>query len=115
VPDQAVSEAPESYAGGGATGTESFFSVAACRPGTASRSTSDRVPAYRSATSAASAAIAGCSTGSALTTRRNGLSEPPCSLVAPRSRTNPSTSRPAKRTLTRTPGRASSAIEAGTA
>ena len=42
---QAASAAAESYAGGGTAATESFFSVAACRPGTASRSTSERVPA----------------------------------------------------------------------
>ena len=60
--------------------TESFFSVAACRPGTASRSTSERVPAYRSASSAASAATCGDSTGSALTTRRSGVSDPSWSV-----------------------------------
>ena len=65
--------------------------------------------------SAASAATCGDSTGSALTTRRSGVSDPSWSVPATRSSTKPSTSRPANRTLTRTPGRASSAIDAGTA
>jgi hypothetical protein len=55
------------------------------------------------------------STCSALTTRRNGWSRPVCSLVEARSITKPSTSCPAKRTFTRTPGCASSDIDSGTA
>ena len=43
-PDQAASAAPVSGLAAGA-GTESCFSVVACRLGTASRSTSERVPA----------------------------------------------------------------------
>ena len=100
-----------SIAGAGSLGC---FSTVACRGGTASRSTSERVPAYLAATAPVSAATSGVSTGSALTTRRNGCSRPVCSVVAARSMTNPSTSWPAKRTFTRTPGWASSAIVAGT-
>jgi hypothetical protein len=97
------------------SGGDGCFSVVAWRGGTASRSTSDRTPAYRSATSATSAATVGASTGSGLTTRRSGASTPAWSLAAARPTTNPSTSWPAKRTLTRTPGWAASAIVAGTA
>ena len=89
--------------------------MVACRGGTASRRTSARVPAYRSASSPATSAIAGLSTGSALTTRRNGVNVPVCSVCALRETTYPSRSLPAKRTLTRDPGTADSAIEAGTA
>ena len=73
------------------------------------------MPAYLAATAPVSAATSGVSTRSALTTRRIGWRRPVCPVVADRSITNPSTSWPAKRTLTRTPGWASSAIVAGTA
>ena len=53
----------------------------ACRGGMASRSTSARVPAYRSATSRASARISGLSTGSGDTTRSSRASRPACSLA----------------------------------
>ena len=59
--------------------------------------------------------MAGWSTRSSLTTRRSGVSEPACSDEAERPTTYPSTSCPAKRTFTRTPGCAAAAIEAGTA
>ena len=97
----------------GAQAPEGSFSTVACRGGTASRSTSERVPAYRAATAPVSAATSGVSTRSGLTTRRSGCSRPVCSVVAARSITKPSTSCPAKRTLTRTPGWASSAIVCG--
>ena len=58
---------------------------------------------------------AGVSTGSAPTARRSGASRPSCSLALTRSTTKPSTSCPANRTFTRTPGTACSAIDAGTA
>ena len=58
--------------------------------------------------------MAGLSTGSALTTRRNGCNRPPWSVSSARARRNPSTSWPANRTLTRQPGTASAAIAAGT-
>ncbi len=90
------------------------FSAAACRGGTARRRTSPSEPAYRSATTRAAASTAGVSTGSGETTRRIGLSRPRCSASARRSSTNPERSWPAKRTLTRTPGSAASAIDVGT-
>ena len=55
--------------GPAAAGGDGLASVPACRGGTASRSTSARVPAYRSATARASPAISGVSTGSGDTTR----------------------------------------------
>ncbi len=54
---------------GPAAGGDGLASVPACRGGIASRSTSARVPAYRSATARASAPISGVSTGSGDTTR----------------------------------------------
>ena len=88
--------------------------MAACRGGTARRSTSLRVPAYRSASSPARAATSGLSTGSRLTTRRSGASRPWWSVSAARASRYPPTSWPANRTFTRHPGTASSAIAAGT-
>ena len=99
--------------GTGAAGDGSF-SVVACRGGTASRSTSERVPAYLSAIAADSAATWGPRTGSALTTRRSGASRPVWSEALRRSTRNPSTSWPANRTFTRAPATAFSAIAVGT-
>ncbi len=99
--------------GAGAAGDGSFSAVA-CRGGTASRSTSERVPAYRSAIAADSAATSGLRTGSALTTRRSGASRPVWSESLRRSTRNPSTSCPANRTFTRAPGTAVSAMAVGT-
>ena len=103
-------------AGGPCSGgsTARAFSAVACRGGTASRRTSPSVPAYRVATSRAVASTSGASTGSGETTRRSGLSRPGCSAMARRSRTNPSRSWPANRTLTRTPATAAGAMEEGT-
>ena len=98
----------------GPAGADGSFSVVAWRCGTASRSTSERVPAYLSASAPARVAICGCRTGSGLTTRRNGASRPVWSLSAARASTKPSTSCPAKRTFTRAPGTAVSAIATGT-
>ena len=101
--------------GAGSGGSRaSAFSAVACRGGTARRRTSPSDPAYRPATVRASASTAGVSTGSGETTLRSGLRRPTCSASARRSTTKPSRSCPAKRTLTRTPGRAVSAIDAGT-
>ena len=57
----------------------------------------------------------GLSTGSGLTTRRRGVSEPRGPLRAVRATRKPSTSWPAKRTFTLTPGLACSSKTAGTA
>ncbi len=73
------------------------------------------MPAYRAATAPVSAATSGVSTRSGLTTRRRGCSRPVCSVVDDRAITKPSTSCPANRTLTRTPGCASALIVSGTA
>ena len=94
------SAAPPSYgaqrvrsAGGGPGGFGlGFLSVVAWRGGTASRSTSERVPAQRAAISPVRAAISAVSTGSGLTTRRSGISRPGWADSAARARTNPSTS-----------------------
>jgi hypothetical protein len=107
--------ASETGTSAGSSAGEGSFSVAAWRGGTASRSTSERVPAYRSASTPASSATGPWRTGSGLTTRWIGVSVPVCSLSAARPRTNPSSDFPAKRTLTRAPGTAVSAIEPGTA
>ena len=74
------------------------FSTRACRGGTASRSTSATVPAYRSATDRARSATSAVSTGSGETTRSMKPSAPVCSDSATRASTNPPTSRPANRT-----------------
>jgi hypothetical protein len=89
-------------------------STFACRGGIASRSTSVMVPAYRSATVRASAAISGARTGSGETTLARKPSLPPKSDSANRSARNPSTSCPANRTRTRQPGTATSSSCAGT-
>ena len=69
--------APGSGSGARSGGSvASAFSAAACRGGTASRSTSPSEPAYRSATLRAVASTCGVSTGSGDTTRRTGLSRP---------------------------------------
>ena len=99
----------------GGAGSDVSFSTVACRGGTARRRTSDRMPAYRAATAPVSAATSGVSTRSGLTTRRSGWRRPVCSVVEARSITKPSTSCPANRTLTRTPGCASALIVSGTA
>ena len=94
--------------GGGADGSL----LGAWRAGAGRRAGARRraAPAYRSATAPVSAATSGASTGSALTTRRSGAQPAGVvGLAAARSTTKPSTSWPAKRTLTRAPGTAASA------
>ena len=76
-------------------------SVFACRPGTANRNTSAKVPAYRSATARTRLAIRGVSTTAGETTAR--ISAVARSASSWSSRTTPVTSRPANPTRTRTP------------
>ena len=83
---QAAAAASARHPGSASPGAEGCFSVVAWRGGTARRSTSERTPAYRWASAAASSAMAGLSTRSPLTTRRSGVSVPTCSVRSTRPR-----------------------------